>query len=143
MILAPYILAATVNAVQAAPVKASGEVYACRYFRNEREAGDGWVSIVDMRIVERPDGTWTVEMANEPSAIATAFRAQFGSVGRSLGLRWQDKKGNTKTAYISFSDVAIPSGIKYFWLSFDRPSLWKTPGYGCQSQGDTSAGHAA
>jgi hypothetical protein len=118
-------------------------VFACEFFRNEREAADGWVHQVDLRVVERADGTWTVERANQAIAVATPFPAQFGSVGRSLGLRWKGTKGNENTAYISFSDAALPNGMKYFWLSFDRPSLWKAPGYGCQSEGDKAAGAGA
>jgi len=129
--------------VQSQTATKSETIFACEYFDSDRQAADGWVHQVDLRIVERADGSWTVEGAIQPPAIATSFPAQSGSVGRSLGLRWQDTKGNKKTAYISFSDVVLPGGLKYFWLSFDRPSLWKAPGYGCQSEGDKAAGAGA
>ena len=142
--LALVSIAATVNPPLRAQSAANSEtVFACELFHDERQAADGWVHQVDLRLAERANGSWTVEGADQALAIATAFPAQFGSVGRSLGLRWQDSNGNKKTAYISFSDVALPNGMKYFWLSFDRPSLWKTPGYGCQSQGDGKTGGGA
>jgi hypothetical protein len=133
------LIAAT--AIDPPPVHPKQEtIFACELFHNEREASDGWVHQVDLRIVERTDGTWTIEGANRVPTVATAFPAQFGSVGRSLGLRWKDTSGVEKTAYISFTDIALPNGMKYFWFSFDRPSHWKTPGYGCQSDGDRAAG---
>jgi hypothetical protein len=113
-------------------------VFACEYFQTDRQAADGWVHQVDLRIVERSDGRWTVEGAKQPTAVATTFPAEFGSVGRSVGLRWRDTKGKQETAYISFSDAALPDGMQAFWLSFDRPSLWKAPGYLCQSEGKTT-----
>ena len=117
----------------------SETIFGCEYFKTDREAADGWVHQVDLRIVERGDGTWTVEDGKEAPAIATPFPAKIGSVGRSLGLRWKNARVRQKTAYISFSDAKLPDGMQVFWLNFDRPSLWKAPGYFCQSMGDDPA----
>jgi len=129
------LLSVAATAVDPAPVQAAKPetVFACEFFRTEREASDGWVHHVDVRIVQRSDGLWTIETAEHALTTAKPFRVQFGSVGRSLGLRWKDSNGSDKTAYILFSDQALSKGIEYFWLSFGHPSLWKTPGYGCMS----------
>ena len=117
------------------PAAKSETTFGCEYFKTDREAADKWVHQVDLRIVERADGTWTIELDKYATAVATPFPAQFGSVGRSLGLRWRSARGHEKTAYISFSDAKLPDGMQIFWFNYDRPSLWKTPGYFCQSTG--------
>ena len=127
--------AAVIQPVTTQSATKSETVFGCEYFKTDREAADGWVHQVDLRIVERADGTWTVEDGKVAPATATQFPAQFGSVGRSLGLRWKNARGHQKTAYISFSDAKLPDGMEVFWLNFDRPSLWKAPGYFCQSMG--------
>ena len=111
----------------------SAKIFGCEYFSSDRDAADGWVHQVDLRIVERADSMWTVDGGQEPPAIATPFPVQFGRVGRSLGLHWKSTTGNHKTAYISFSDVKLPDGMQVFWFTFDRPSPWRAPGYLCQS----------
>lgn len=39
----------------------SETIFGCEYFNTDRDAADGWVHHVDLRMVERADGTWTVE----------------------------------------------------------------------------------
>ena len=107
-------------------------VFACQYFRNQEEAGDGYVHVVDMRVVRRSDSRWTLEQASQRPVVATKFRVNLGTAGGSMGLRWHDAKGKRRTAYVRFSDVGDPFRLEYFWLGFNRTSVW--PGYGCQSQ---------
>ncbi len=130
----------------AAPVQdhsASDTVFACQFFRTDQEASDGTVHSVDIRVVRRADSTWTIQRQNESAVNATSFPAEFGSIGRSTGLRWLDANGKTKTAYISFSDMKLPGSKEYFWMNFDKPSLWKAPGYGCESDGLQGTGAGA
>jgi len=122
---------AFIAAVASQAQHALDTVFACQYFRNQQEAGDGWVHVVDLRIVRRSNYQWALERANQRPVIATTFRAKLENAGGSLGLRWQDSKGKTKVAFIRFSDVGEPDRLEYFWLGFDRASVW--PGYGCQS----------
>jgi hypothetical protein len=131
------------TAADAPKAPSSDVVFACQFFRNDSEAQDGVVGFVDIRVLKRADGTWTLERNDEPLVTATPFLAYFGSVGRSLGLRWQDKRGKVRTAFLSYLDVVLPAGKEYFWPSFDRPSLWRTPGYGCESQSMDQAGAGA
>jgi hypothetical protein len=116
-------------------------VFACQYFRNQEEAGDGNVHVVDMRVVRRSDSRWTLELANQRPVVATRFRANLGTAGGSIGLRWQDADGKGRVAYVRFSDVGNPFRLEYFWLGFDRTSVW--PGYGCQSQDKSLTGAGA
>jgi len=131
--------AAAIQPVTTQSATKSETIFGCEYFKTDREAADGWVHQVDIRMVERADATWTVERGKEAPIIATPFPAQFGSVGHSVSLRWKDARGHQRTAYISFSDAKLPDGMQVFWLNFDRPSLWKAPGYFCQSMGDDPA----
>jgi hypothetical protein len=137
------LLLLAMSAVAHEPAASAPEsVFACQYFRNDAEASDGSVHTVDLRVAKRTDGTWTLQRQNDAVVIATEFPADFGSIGGSVGLRWEDGKGKRKTAYISYSDIVAPAGKKYFWLSFDHPSLWQAPGFGCESQGDAAGGAA-
>jgi hypothetical protein len=98
----------------------------------------------DFRMIRHgssPTGLWTLVWPGRPGIDATGFEAEFGSVGESLGLRWQEN-GVGKTAYISFSDVRLADGSSSFWMSMDRPSLWQGAGIVCQSEpSQTGAAH--
>ena len=129
---------ATIMATEQQPSRAADTVFACQYFHTDREASDGSVHVVDLRAVRHADKTWTLEWANKSAVVAKSFPANFGSIGGSVGLEWQDAKGNPQKAFLAFGDVIDGSGKEYFWLNLKRPSLWQTPGYGCESQSGAS-----
>jgi hypothetical protein len=129
------VLTAGIGLSVAAQSQTTDTVFACQYFRTEREASDGDVHVVDLRAVRHADATWTLEWADKPPVSAISFPSEFGSVGGSVGLRWRDVKGKEMKAYISFSDIGNDNGKQYFWLNLKRPSLWQPPGFGCESQG--------
>jgi hypothetical protein len=117
---------------------ASTRTFVCQLFRNDREAERPIVR-EDIKFVQSGSlhdstGRWTVSWAGLPPVTAQPFEASFGSIGGSVGLRWTAADGKQKKAFISFSDVHSGDGKIYFWLSLDRPSLWQTPGYGCESR---------
>jgi hypothetical protein len=119
----------------AVPADPGNRVFICQHF--QADADNGSVR-EDLRIVQvgslnDTTGQWTIQWPGQPPIAAAPFSASFGSVGGSIGLRWQDANGRQKQAYISFSDIH-GSGKIFFWLSLDRPSLWQAPGYGCESQ---------
>jgi len=108
------------------------DVFACSFVaRVDDEPG----SVVDLRAERRSSATgehWQLDWAEGRSAYARAFEAEFGSVGGSTGIEWTES-GETKRAYISYSDIVLPAGQKAMFLSLDRPSLWQPPGYVCQT----------
>jgi hypothetical protein len=90
----------------------------------------------DLRMVrhgQSETAQWTLAWPGRPDITATGFPAEFGSVGGSQGLRWQEN-GADKTAYISFSDLQLANGATALWMSMDRPSLWQGRGIICRSQ---------
>ncbi|MGQ0590487.1 MAG: hypothetical protein ACT4N8_13320 [Sphingosinicella sp.] len=108
------------------------DVFACSFVRS---ANDEPGSVVDLRVERRSDAAgerWRLDWAEGRSAEARPFEAEFGSVGGSSGIEWTEN-GETKRAYISYSDISLPNGQIAMFLSLDRPSLWQPPGYVCQT----------
>jgi len=137
------LLLATATAFQPQASSESDTVFACQYFRNDDEASDIWVHQVDLRVVDRGDGRWTIERPNQVEANAISYPTDLGSAGRSFELRWRDASGTTNTAYMSYPKADLPHSIRYFWLTFDKSSPFKAPGYGCQSAGNDVTGGAS
>jgi hypothetical protein len=109
--------------------------YSCATTRGDNDEVDPRRH-ADFRMVRHgssPTSPWTIARPGRPEITATPFEAQFGSVGESLGLRWQEDDAG-KTAYISFSDFQLADGSSSFWMSMDRPSLWQGAGIVCQSE---------
>jgi hypothetical protein len=131
----------TRDVAHAATLQESGAAFACSYVRNPRNVPDPRRH-ADLRMVRHGVGEaaqWTLAWPDRPVITATSFPVEFGSVGGSQGLRWQEN-GASKTAYISFSDVVMEGGSTAFWMSMDRPSLWQPPGYACQSMPSSPSG---
>jgi hypothetical protein len=109
--------------------------YACSFVRNPRDNPDPRAH-ADLRMIRHglsQTSQWTLTWPDRPEVNATGFAAEFGSVGGSQGLRW-DENGAEKRAYISFSDLRLPDGSSALWMSMNRPSLWQGHGYVCQSE---------
>lgn len=119
-----------------APV-AGGDVYTCEYIATEADEphtpAKNDLQLVSNAAAGTGKANWTVTWPGKASIPADADNVQFGSVGGSVRLRWQEPGGEKKTAFISFSDVQIGDGSKAGWLSIGHPSLWQTPGYMCST----------
>ena len=121
------------DAPQGAPEQSIS--YACSFVRSQRDNPDPRVR-ADLRMMRHgraETSQWTLTWPDRPEVTATGFAAEFGSVGGSQGLRWEEG-GAEKRAYISFSDLTLPDGSSAFWMSMNRPSLWGGRGYICQSE---------
>lgn len=108
--------------------------YICSYMRHGRSNADPR-SRTDLRLVRRGDQTtsqWTLAWPDRPEVVATGFAASVGIHG-SEGLRWQEN-GAGKRAYVAYSENRLADGATVLWFSLNRPSLWETPGYICQSE---------
>jgi hypothetical protein len=108
--------------------------YVCGYMRNGRSNPDP-TSRPDLRLTRRAaqsGSLWTLSRPGQPEIVATGFPAVFGVHG-SEGMRWQEN-GAEKRAYITYAEDRLSDGSRVLWFSFNRPSLWETPGYICQSE---------
>ena len=115
-------------------VQSQSVAYICGYMRNGRSNPDPR-SHTDLRLTRRvvqSGSEWTLSRPGQPDVVATGFPARFGIHG-SEGMRWQEN-GAEKRAYITYAEDGLADGSRVLWFSLNRPSLWETPGYICQSE---------
>jgi hypothetical protein len=108
--------------------------YICGYMRNGRSNPDPRAR-TDLRLTRRTvqsGSEWTISRLGQPDIAAAGFPARFGIHG-SEGMRWQEN-GAEKRAFITYAEDALADGSRVLWFSLNRPSLWETPGYICQSE---------
>ena len=132
--IALVLIANTMLAAPIQDVNTSKDVFACSYMKDEKSDPDS--HIVDLRAERRAtsDGDiWQLDFADGSSVQGRAFDASFGSIGGGTGIEWRDKDNKTRRAFVSYSDIRLPNGQKAMFLSLNKPSLWQSPGYVCQT----------
>jgi hypothetical protein len=125
----------TTNAIMMnVPQSASKDVFACSFVEDKKSDPDS--HIVDLRAERRTTSggeLWLLDFADGSSVQGTAFDASFGSMGGGTGIEWRDENGKAHRAFVSYSDIVQQNGQKVMFLSLDKPSLWQSPGYVCQT----------
>ena len=127
--------AALVLSASAEPAPAMDpNIYYCSFMATNKDEN----TAVDLVMIRHPKTetsgeTWVLRWADEPESDALAFDIDFGSHGGSKGLQWKNEANELKRGFISFSDLIAKSGSLGLWFGLNKPSLWRAPGYGCET----------
>jgi hypothetical protein len=109
-------------------------LYYCSFKSADDQKFSNAVGLVMVRRpkTETSSETWLLQWSGKPEYDALAFEYNFGR-GGSNGLQWKDESDKLNRGFILHSDIVAKNGSRGLWFTLDRPSLWRAPGYGCET----------